>query len=60
MRKLDEQEEKQRLNLYNQGLTDKQMAELLFISTKAVTNWRKARNIPANGGTGWGGIRKSK
>ena len=39
-----------RYHLYNQGLIDKEIAEKVGVNNSTIAEWRKQRNIPANGG----------
>ena len=39
-----------RYQLYNQGLIDKEIAEKVGVNNSTIAEWRKQRNIPANGG----------
>ena len=39
-----------RYHLYNQGLIDKEIAEKVGVNNSTIAEWRKRRNIPANGG----------
>ena len=39
-----------RYQLYNQGLIDKEIAEKVGVKYSSIAEWRKQRNIPANGG----------
>ena len=43
-------EEAERMRLYNEGLTDKQMGEKLFLDQSSVNTWRKRHNpkLPPN------------
>lgn len=45
---LPQEEEKERRKLYDQGLTDQEIAESLYLSKHAVYNWRRRRGLPAN------------
>lgn len=53
-------DEAERLRLYNQGLIDKEIANLLNYAVITIAKWRMNRGLPANGGTGWGGNRKGR
>lgn len=48
MPRISEQEEKQRLELYNQGLVDREIAERLGMTKSGISNWRESRRLPAN------------
>ena len=39
-----------RYQLYNQGLIDREIAEKVGVNNSTIAEWRKQRNIPANGG----------
>ena len=39
-----------RYQLYNQGLIDKEIAEKVGVNNSTIAEWRKQRNLPANGG----------
>lgn len=41
-------EDKRRMQLYNQNLTDEEMAKLLEISRTTITMWRKRKGLPSN------------
>lgn len=45
---LSETENKIRMNLYDEGFSDKQIAKERGISSQAIQLWRKRRNIPSN------------
>ena len=47
--RLSESEEKERLDLYKQGFTDKEIAAKCFVGKDAIFYWRKSRGLPANG-----------
>lgn len=38
------------LELYGEGMTDRQLAEKMGVKTDTARKWRKARNLPPNGG----------
>jgi len=40
-----------RLSLYNQGLTDIEIAEKMYLHPGSVYGWRHRRGLKANGGT---------
>lgn len=48
MYKLTEQEEKERMDLYNKGLDDKQMSEIIHFPKKTIQSWRFNRGLPGN------------
>ena len=48
MYRLSPEEHERRLALYNQGLNDRQIADLLFWNVHTIFCWRKAYNLPAN------------
>ena len=48
MYKLTEQEEKERMDLYNQGLYDKQISEIIHFPKKTIQSWRWKRGLPGN------------
>lgn len=48
MYKLTEQEEKERMELYNQGLDDKQISEILHLSKSGLQSWRYNRGLKGN------------
>lgn len=54
---LPPQEERERVKLYNQGLLDKDIAQILCLGLSTIQNWRKKRNLQAHGGSGIGGLR---
>ena len=39
-----------RYQLYNQGLIDREIAEKVGVNNSTIAEWRKQRNLPANGG----------
>ena len=47
---LTPEENATRLNLYHQGLIDKEIAEKVGVNNSTIAEWRKQRNLPANGG----------
>lgn len=47
---LTQEENAIRYQLYNQGLIDKEIAEKVGVKYSSIAEWRKQRNIPANGG----------
>lgn len=44
---LTPEEEQIRLNLYNQGLNDKEIAQKVGIKGNGISHWRYSRNLPA-------------
>jgi transcriptional regulator with XRE-family HTH domain len=42
---ISEEENKKRMNLYNQGLTDKQCAEKLGLTKDGFNQWRRGKNL---------------
>lgn len=38
----------ERMALYNKGLSDKEMAEILYLDISTVVYWRKIRNLAPN------------
>lgn len=45
---LTAQEQEQRFKLYNQGLTDPQIAKIVFATPGAIYHWRKKNKLKAN------------
>lgn len=45
---LSEEENEIRINMYNEGFSDRQIAKERGVSCQAVHYWRKRRNIPPN------------
>lgn len=45
---LTHDEHAERLELYNHGLNDAQMADRLYLSRTGVRSWRKAAGLPPN------------
>ena len=41
-------DEEKALELYNQGLTDREIGEKLFVSSSSICGWRHRRGLPAN------------
>jgi len=39
-----------RYHLYNQGLIDREIAEKVGVKYSSIAEWRRQRNLPANGG----------
>lgn len=48
MNKLTEKEEKQRMELYKQGLSDGQIANILGLTKAPIQRWRTSRRLPRN------------
>lgn len=48
-----------RYHLYNQGLIDKEIAEKVGVNNSTIAEWRKQRNLSANGGSKGPGERGS-
>lgn len=48
MTKLSEAEEQKRMALYNQGLTDREIADKLNYKREKITNWRLSRGLKLN------------
>ena len=46
---LPEEENQKRIDLYKQGLTDKEIAAKCFVCKDAIFYWRKKRGLPPNG-----------
>ena len=45
-------EERMRLDLYEQGMADKEIAGLMGVSTRAICYWRRDRKLKPNGRAG--------
>lgn len=45
---LTKQEREERLKLYNEGLSDREIGERLYIGENAVRYWRKKNNLPTH------------
>lgn len=45
---LSETENDIRMDLYNKGFSDRQIAKMRGVSSQAIHLWRKHRNIPPN------------
>jgi hypothetical protein len=52
---LSREEEERRLELYHQGLNDKEIAKVLGLSKEAFRDWRVRRGLPANVKPKWTG-----
>lgn len=48
MKKLSEKEEKERMKLYKQGLSDVQIANILGLTKTTILRWRKIRGLQRN------------
>ena len=46
MNRLPEQEHRRRLELYNQGLIDREIAARVFVTPEAITAWRRVHRLP--------------
>lgn len=46
--KLSQEEHDKRMSLYNQGMSDHQIAEILYYNISTIRNWRVKSNLPAN------------
>jgi len=44
------EEHQTRLDLYNQGLIDQEIADKLYLCTETIRHWRTKYNLPPNGG----------
>lgn len=53
MSKLSEKEEKERLDLYNQGMNDAEIAKKLYISKCVISVWRTKRGLSPNAPKGF-------
>lgn len=49
---LSPEEERQRMDLYQRGLSDYEIEERLGLGRGTIQHWRKARNLPANRSAG--------
>ena len=49
---LSPEEERQRMDLYQRGLSDCEIERRLELSKGTIRHWRKARNLPANRSAG--------
>ena len=50
MNLLPEDENQRRLELYRQGLTDREIAQRVYVCVPAVRAWRKSRGLPGRSG----------
>ena len=41
-------EHQERLQLYSQGLNDREIAEKLYLTPSAIIRWRQLNNLPSN------------
>ena len=48
MKYLSEEEEKKRLDLYNQGMSDAEIAKRCYVIKSVVNGWRTQRGLPPN------------
>lgn len=53
MNKLNKEQEQQRLELYKQGLKDKEIANLVGVKTVSIQSWRTKRKLKPNGKKGF-------
>lgn len=53
MSRLSEEEEKKRLNLYNQGMSDAEIAKRVYVIKSVICNWRTRRGLPPNAPKGF-------
>lgn len=53
MSRLSEQEEKKRLDLYNQGMSDAEIANRVYVIKSVICNWRTRRGLPPNAPKGF-------
>ena len=44
--------QRMRLDLYEQGLTDSEIARVMHVSTRAICYWRESLNLKPNGRAG--------
>lgn len=50
-------DEQKRIELYREGKLDGEIAKELGYAVITIAKWRMSRGLPANGGSGWGGLR---
>ena len=50
MNMLPEDENQRRMELYHQGLTDREIARRVYVCVPAVRAWRKSRGLPGRSG----------
>ena len=53
MKYLSEEEEKERLDLYNQGMSDAQIAKRVYVEKNAIQHWRTRRGLSPNAPKGF-------
>ena len=53
MKYLSEEEEKKRLDLYNQGMSDAEIAKRCYVIKSVVNGWRTRRGLPPNAPKGF-------
>ena len=53
MKYLSEEEEKNRLDLYNQGMSDAQIAKRVCVEKNVIQHWRTRRGLPPNAPKGF-------
>ena len=53
MSRLSEEEEKKRLDLYNQGMSDAEIAKRVYVIKSVICNWRTRRGLPPNAPKGF-------
>lgn len=53
MKYLSEEEEKKRLDLYNQGMSDAEIAKRVYVEKSVIQRWRTRRGLPPNAPKGF-------
>ena len=53
MKYLSEEEEKKRLDLYNQGMSDAEIAKRVYVEKNVIQHWRTRRGLPPNAPKGF-------
>ena len=53
MSRLSEEEEKKRLDLYNQGMSDAEIANRVYVTKSVICNWRTRRGLSPNAPKGF-------
>lgn len=48
MKYLSEEEEKKRLDLYNKGMSDAEIAKRVYVGKNVIQRWRTRRGLPPN------------